>query len=279
MNLVVQSLQPLSAAQRQALPALMPSATAIFPDPYTLRISEVDASRRAEVDAYCAEHQLDFAYIPSLRLADFKVLAIDMDSTLITIECIDEIADFCGMKKEVAAITEASMRGEIKDFDESLRQRVALLKGLDVSALEQVFKERLRLTPGAQELINKLRAAGLRTLLVSGGFTFFADRLKTQLKLDYAHANTLGISANKLTGSVVGKIINAEAKAQALREVCAQLNVEPTQAIAIGDGANDLKMMSAAGLSIAFCAKPAVREAAHVALNFVGLDGVLRLFE
>ncbi len=279
MNLVVQSLQPLSAKQCQTLATLVPGAIPIYSDPYTLRINGADVTRRTEISAYCTEQQLDCAFIPTLRLADFKVLAIDMDSTLITIECIDEIADFCGVKKEVSAITEAAMRGEIKDFDESLKRRVALLKGLEVNALERVFEERLRLTPGASALISRLRAAGLRTLLVSGGFTFFADKLKTQLEFDYAHANTLDISDNKLTGSVIGKIINAEAKAEALRELCAQLNVEPTQAMAIGDGANDLQMMNAAGLSIAFHAKPAVREAAHVALNFVGLDGVLKLFE
>ncbi len=279
MNLVVQSLQPLSVEQCQILATLVPGACPIYPDPYTLRINGADVSRHAEVSAYCAEQQLDCAFIPTRRLADFKVLVIDMDSTLITIECIDEIADFCGVKKEVSAITEAAMRGEIKDFDESLKRRVALLKGLEVSALERVFEERLRLTPGASALISTLHAAGVCTLLVSGGFTFFTDKLKAQLKLDYAYANTLDIVDNKLTGYVIGKIINAEAKAKALRKICTQLNVEPTQAIAIGDGANDLQMMNAAGLSIAFHAKPAVREAADVSLNFVGLDGVLKLFE
>jgi phosphoserine phosphatase len=172
-----------------------------------------------------------------------------MDSTLITIECIDEIADFCGLKAEVAAITEASMRGEIKDFNESLTRRVALLKGLDASALERVYEERLRLSPGAEQMLKGAKAAGLKTLLVSGGFTFFTEKLKTRLGLDFTRANTLEIVDGKLTGQVTGEI-----------------------------GSNDLKMMAEAGLSVAFRAKPVVREAASVAFNHVGLDGLLRLF-
>jgi len=203
---------------------------------------------------------------------------MDMDSTLITIECIDEIADFCGLKAEVAAITEASMRGEIKDFNESLTRRVALLKGLDASALEKVYEERLQLSPGAEKMLAGAKAAGMKTLLVSGGFTFFTDKLQARLGLDFTRANTLEIIDGKLTGRVLGEIVNADVKARTLREACDKLGIEPIRAIAMGDGSNDLKMMAAAGLSVAFRAKPVVREAASVAFNHVGLDGLLRLF-
>jgi phosphoserine phosphatase len=211
-------------------------------------------------------------------LSDYGLVAMDMDSTLITIECIDEIADFCGLKAEVAAITEAAMRGEIKDFSESLTRRVALLKGLDASALERVYEERLRLSPGAERMLEGARAAGLKTLLVSGGFTFFTERLKARLGLDYTNANTLEIVDGKLTGKVLGEIVDADVKARTLRETCAALKIDPKRAIAMGDGSNDLKMMAQAGLSIAFRAKPVVRQSASLAFNFVGLDGLLRLF-
>jgi phosphoserine phosphatase len=214
---------------------------------------------------------------PGLALRDFGLVAMDMDSTLITIECIDEIADFCGLKAEVSAITEAAMRGEIKDFDQSLMARVALLKGLDAGALEQVFEERLRLSPGAETMLAAVQGAGLRTLLVSGGFTFFTERLKTRLGLDFAYANTLEIVDGKLTGKVLGEIVNATVKACTLRETCEKLGIPPSQAIVLGDGSNDLKMMAEAGLSVAFRAKPVVRAAADVAFNHVGLDGLLRL--
>src|SRR6185437_3053427 len=167
---------------------------------------DADIAQRAELDVYCGTHQLDYAFIePGLQLRDFGLLVMDMDSTLITIECIDEIADFCGLKAQVSAITEASMRGEIKNFNESLTARVALLKGLDASALEHVFSERLRLSPGAQIMLAGAKAAGLRTLLVSGGFTFFTERLKAQLGLDFTCANTLEIVDGKLTGKVTGE--------------------------------------------------------------------------
>ena len=170
------------------------------------------------------------------------------------------------------------MRGEIKDFNESLTARVALLKGLDAGVLEQVFSERLRLSPGAEIMLAAAKAAGLRTLLVSGGFTFFTERLKAQLGLDFAYANTLEIVDGKLTGKVVGEIVNASVKARTVRETCATLGVKTSQAIVMGDGSNDLEMMAEAGLSVAFRAKPVVRAAADVAFNHVGLDGLLRLF-
>jgi phosphoserine phosphatase len=279
MNLVIQSPAPLSADHHTTLVALARGSHATMIDAHALRIADADIAQRAELDVYCGTHQLDYAFIePGLQLRDFGLLAMDMDSTLITIECIDEIADFCGLKAQVAAITEAAMRGEIKDFNESLTRRVALLKGLDASALERVYEERLALSPGAERMLEGARAAGLKTLLVSGGFTFFTERLKARLGLDYTRANTLEIVDGKLTGKVVGDIVNADVKARTLIETCAKIGIDPKRAIAMGDGSNDLKMMAEAGLSVAFRAKPVVRQSASVAFNFVGLDGLLRLF-
>jgi phosphoserine phosphatase len=279
MNLVIQSLTPLAAEHHKPLVALSRGSNLTVIDPCAVRIENADLGQRADLDVYCGTHALDFAFVEAgRRLTDFGLVAMDMDSTLITIECIDEIADFCGLKAEVAAITEASMRGEIKDFNESLTRRVALLKGLDASALEKVYEERLQLSPGAERMLAGAKAAGMKTLLVSGGFTFFTDKLQARLGLDFTRANTLEIVDGKLTGRVLGEIVNADVKARTLRETCDKLGIEPTRAIAMGDGSNDLKMMAAAGLSVAFRAKPVVREAASVAFNHVGLDGLLRLF-
>jgi phosphoserine phosphatase len=279
MNLVIQSPSPISDSHLRPLAALARSRETQRADDTLLRLIGADPLQRPDIDAYCGAHALDYAYIdPNAQLADFGLVAMDMDSTLITIECIDEIADFCGLKAEVAAITEASMRGEIKDFNESLTRRVALLKGLDAGALERVYEERLRLSPGAERMLEGARAAGLKTLLVSGGFTFFTERLKTRLGLDYTRANTLEIVDGKLTGKVVGDIVNADEKARTLIDTCEKIGIEPKRAIAMGDGSNDLKMMAEAGLSVAFRAKPVVRQSASVAFNFVGLDGLLRLF-
>ena len=221
-------------------------------------------------------------FTPPLRLADFKLIAFDMDSTLINIECVDEIADAAGRKAEVAAITEAAMRGEIADYKDSLRRRVALLKGVPVAALHEVYEQRLRLNPGAQELVQACQRAGLKTLLVSGGFTFFTDRIRDLLKIDFARSNVLGVQNDVLTGSLVdqawGDICDGEEKRRMLLATCAQLGVEPRQAIAVGDGANDLPMMGVAGLSVAYHAKPAVRAQAMVAINEGGLDRLLSVF-
>lgn len=216
-----------------------------------------------------------------LRLQDFKLMAFDMDSTLINIECIDEIADAAGRKAEVAAITEAAMQGHITDFKDSLRRRLALLKGVPLAHLEAVFTERLRFNPGAQALIAAARAAGLKTLLVSGGFTFFADRVKAGLGMDFARANRLEIADGHLTGRLIeqcwGDICDGAEKRRTLLEVASLLGIEPSQAIAVGDGANDLPMMGAAGLSVAYHAKPAVRAQAKVAINSGGLDRLLEV--
>ncbi len=214
-------------------------------------------------------------FAPPLPLSSFKAIAFDMDSTLINIECIDEIADAVGKKAEVAAITEAAMRGDIADFKDSLRRRVALLQGVPAEALQDVYDTRLKLNPGAAELVAAARSAGLHTLLVSGGFTFFADRVRDRLGMHEAHANTLEIEGGLLTGKVLGDIVDGEAKKQHLLALCKRLGCDPRHSIAVGDGANDLPMMGAAGLSVAFHAKPKVREQAMVAINEGGLDRLL----
>jgi phosphoserine phosphatase len=218
---------------------------------------------------------------PPLRLADFRLITFDMDSTLITIECVDEIAAAAGRKAEVAAITEAAMRGEISDYKDSLRRRVALLAGVPEAALEQVYRERLRLSPGAETLVRACQAAGLRTLLVSGGFTFFTDRVRDRLGLNFSRSNVLEVALGKLTGRMVdqpwGDICDGEEKKRMLLQTCERLAIAPAQAVAIGDGANDLPMMAAAGLSVAFHAKPRVREQAMVAIDSGGLDRLLEV--
>jgi phosphoserine phosphatase len=216
-------------------------------------------------------------FAPPLQLSSFKAIAFDMDSTLINIECIDEIADAVGKKAEVAAITEAAMRGEITDFKDSLRRRVALLQGVPAEALQHVYDSRLKLNPGATELVAAARSAGLHTLLVSGGFTFFADRVRERLGMHEAHANTLEIEGGLLTGRVLGDIVDGEAKKQHLLALCMRLGCDPRHSIAVGDGANDLPMMGVAGLSVAFHAKPKVREQAMVAISEGGLERLLDL--
>jgi phosphoserine phosphatase len=244
-----------------------------------VRAEDVEAGDRVRAAVALAAYPagVDATFIAAGRtLADFKLVAMDMDSTLITIECIDEIADMQGLKTEVAAITEAAMRGEL-DFAASLTRRVALLEGLDATALERVYDERLRLSPGAEAMLAGVQAAGLKTLLVSGGFTFFTERLQQRLGLDYAHANVLEVREGKLTGKVVGGIVDALEKKRTVERVCAELGIDPQQAIVMGDGANDLQMMGIAGLSVAFRAKPVVRAQASVALNFSGLDALLTI--
>src|SRR2546425_6916985 len=230
------------------------------------------------VAAYCANAKLDFAFVPVPRkLSDFGLVAMDMDSTLITIECIDEIADLQGVKPQVAAITASAMRGEI-DYRESLRRRLELLAGLQDSALQRVYDERLKLSPGAERMLERLRSLGIKTLLVSSGFTFFTERLKERLSLDYTLSNTLEIKDGKLTGKALGRIVDAQIKAAKLRELRDALRLSREQVIAFGDGANDLAMMAEAGVSIAYHAKPVVREKATFCFDYVGLDGVLNLY-
>ncbi len=276
-NLVVQA-PAVSPAQLQALSTLARAnpVEQITPQAWCLR--DADPAGRSAVADYCEAESLDFAFIPYGRaLADFGLLVSDMDSTMIKIECIDEIADMIGVKPQVAAITARSMAGEI-DFAESLRQRVALLEGLEEAALHRVYDERLQLMDGAEELIALCKKNRVKTLLISGGFTHFTDRLREQLGLDYAVANTLEVVGGRLTGRLVGDIVDAQAKADWLVKLRDELNLRPDQTIAMGDGANDLKMLAAAGLGIGMHPKPIVRQHADVSLRFVGLEGVARLF-
>lgn len=273
-NLIVQGADVPTQSLKQLAKQVSAHAIEAVSDT-AFRLVGADAGQRAEVAAVCDAATLDCAWVPAARtLGDFGLLVMDMDSTLITIECIDEIADMQGLKPQVAAITEAAMRGEI-DFAESLRRRVALLEGLDASALQRVYDERLRLSPGAEAMLVAVQAAGIRTLLVSGGFTFFTERLKPRLGLDRTAANTLEIIDGRLTGRVLGAIVDAQGKADWLERVRTELNLAPAAVVAIGDGANDLLMMAEAGVSIAYRAKPVVRAQASHALNHVGLEGVI----
>lgn len=275
MNLILLALHDIPARQIEHLAHLSGAARIEQIDAQSYRLCE--AKPHTDINAYCFERQIDYGFVPADRhLSDFGLVVMDMDSTLISIECIDEIADMQGLKPEVAAITEEAMRGEI-DFAESLRRRVALLKGLDEGALQRVYDERLQLNPGAELMLAELKKHGIKTLLVSGGFLFFTERLKPRLGLDYTHANTLEIVDGKLTGRVLGEILDAKGKADWLVKMRDELGLKPEQVIAMGDGANDLKMMEEAGVSIAYHAKPVVREQASYAFNFIGLDGLIKL--
>jgi len=243
-----------------------------------------DADTRKAAAALSAYWKCDAAFVdPAMKLADFRLLALDMDSTLINIESLDEIAAYAGRGEEVAAITEAAMRGEIADYRESLRRRVAMLGGADEALLGRVYEERLRLNAGAEELLRACKAAGLKTLLATGGFTFFTDRMKQRLGFDFTRSNELEVTDGRLTGRVTGpgggEIIDAEGKAQAVRDACAQIGCPTDRSIVIGDGANDLKMLRLAGLSVAYRAKPVVAQQAAQSLNFSPLDGVLAWFD
>ncbi|MFO1206929.1 MAG: phosphoserine phosphatase SerB [Burkholderiales bacterium] len=275
MNLIVQGLEVYTHDLKEI--AKLARATGIErieDEAFRLR----DAQPAAEIAPYCEAARLDHAFVPQgARLDDFRLVVLDMDSTLITIECIDEVADLAGRKAEVAPVTAAAMRGEI-DFVESPTRRVAALAGLPETALERVYRERLRLTLGAEKLLAALRSRGARTLLVSGGFTYFTDRLRERLGLDDASGTQLEIVDRKLTGRVVGEIVDAEVKARALRGMRDALGLEPRQVLALGDGANDLAFMAEAGVSVAFHAKPVVKAHATYALDFVGLDGIVNLF-
>ena len=240
--------------------------------------THLDVSQREQLRSIAANHDADLCFLRSDLVAqDIRVLAMDMDSTLINIECIDEIADFTGKKSAVAEITEATMRGEIKDFKESLRRRVALLEGVHADALESVYRERLRPNPGAVELLAGANERGLYTLLVSGGFTFFTEKLREQLGFKQTQANTLEIIDGKLTGKVLGDIVDGAAKAAHLDAACARLGCTKANAITMGDGANDLIMMNGSGISVAYQAKPVVKEKADAAFDRVGLDAALLL--
>ncbi len=232
------------------------------------------------LDAIAAQYGVDAANVRAgTRLGNYKLLAIDMDSTLVTMETLDEIADMAGLKAEVSAITEAAMRGEIKDFQESLKRRMALLKGVGVELIQRVYDERLRLSPGAEQLLTAAKRAGLKTMLISGGFTHFTEPLKERLNFDFAFANQFDIVNDRLTGRVLGPIVDGAFKANAVRECCTAIGCDPREAIAIGDGANDLGMMEVAGLSVGYHAKPIVRQHANWSVRLGGLDTVLGWFD
>jgi phosphoserine phosphatase len=236
------------------------------------------AAQEPQVEPWCAQRGLDWAWVPDeRRLAELRLVAMDMDSTLVTIESIDEMGDLLGIRDRIASVTAQAMRGEI-DYAESLRQRVALLAGLEEAALEKICEERMHLSPGAAALLARCRERGIRTLLVSGGFDFFTARLQQRLGIDAVLSNALEIERGRLTGRVRGAIVDGRAKAARLREEMQRLGARREQALAIGDGANDIPMLREAGVSVAFRAKPAVREHATHALDHAGLDGVLNLY-
>ena len=277
-QIIVQKQPVLDTETINAISAQLQQAPVEHPAPGLARW-RAEPQSPAVFDDWAERFGVDAANVPNgLRLADFRLLAIDMDSTLVTMETLDEIADMAGLKAEVAAITEAAMRGEIKDFSESLPRRMALLKGVGEDLIERVYQERLHLSPGAEILLAAAKAAGLKTMLVSGGFTHFTERLKERLGFDYAFANQFDIANQRLTGRVLGPIVDGAFKARAVQQCCQDIGCPPSQAIAIGDGANDLGMMSVAGLSVGYHAKPVVREKATWSVRKGGLDVVVGWF-
>jgi phosphoserine phosphatase len=276
MNLVVQG-PALEPGDLEVLRLLVKAAEVQQVAPRAFRFR--GAMKNEGVATLCEARRIDHAWIEEgRRFAELKLLALDMDSTLITIECIDELGDLAGKKAEIAAITAQAMRGEI-EYRESLRRRVAALAGLPEDSLQRVYEERLRLTPGAESLLKRCRDNGVKLLLVSGGFSFFTERLKARLGIDYTISNALEVKDGRLTGALLGELVDADAKAAKFREVLGSLRAEKHQSLAIGDGANDLKMMGEAGISVAYRAKPVVRAQATCAINWSALDAVANLLE
>jgi phosphoserine phosphatase len=276
--LVLQASHPFESERLNLLLSLSGASRIETPMQGVARLPDANPAVRDRVATHCEAWGWDAAFVPArMRFEDIRLVVSDMDSTLITIECIDEIADMLGIKPQVAAITERSMRGEL-DFRASLTERVALLAGLDEHALEQVYRERLRMTDGAEQLLSTCKQYGVKFMLVSGGFTYFTDRLKARFGLDYTFSNQLEVENGKLTGRVLGDIVDAEAKRALLIRIRDELGLDPAQVLAVGDGANDLKMLTEAGIGVAFRAKPVVRAQADVAINHGGLDAIVRLF-
>jgi phosphoserine phosphatase len=278
MNLVIQG-NTLTAATLQSLSRLIGADGIEAIDDHACRFKGKNRAHiTADLARFCPDAAPDWPWIPEgQRLSDFGLFVTDMDSTLINIECIDEIADMQGIKDEVAAITESAMRGEI-DFRSSLERRVSLLAGLHEQALAKVYAKRLRLNPGAEALMASLKAAGVRTALVSGGFAYFTDHMRRELGFDYAWANELEVADGRLTGRVIGSMIDAQAKADRLTATRDALGLAPEQVLCCGDGANDIPMFRAAGFGVAYRPKPALREVADCCLDHVGLEGIARLF-
>jgi len=277
MNLVIQG-DDVSTPDLKELHRLSRGAAIERITDEAFRITHADPATKPQVAGHAARAKLDFGFVDDGRaLRDFGLLAMDMDSTLISIECIDEIADFAGRKAQVAAVTASAMRGEI-DWPESLRRRVKCLAGLDAGALARVYEDRLRFNRGAEKLLAAAKRNGVKTLLVSGGFTYFTDRVRDEIGFDYAYSNTLDIEGAKLAGTVSGPLVDAAGKAAHVARISKELGLARERVLAIGDGANDLPMMAEAGTSIAYHAKPVVKAKAGYALDHAGLDGVLALF-
>jgi phosphoserine phosphatase len=275
VNLVVQG-SPLGGDAISQLVALAGANHVVTLGPTAWRLT--GAAETAAVEPWCAERGLDFAWVPDeRRLADLRLLAMDMDSTLVTMESIDEMGESLGIRDRIAAITAQAMRGEI-DYPESLRRRVGLLAGLEEAALERICEQRMQLSPGADQLVARCRSLGIRTLLVSGGFDFFTARLRERLGIDAAFSNALEIAHGRLTGRLLGDLVDGPAKARRLAQEMRALGARPAQVVAVGDGANDIPMLSVAGVSVAYRAKPVVRAHATHALDHARLDGVLNLF-
>lgn len=260
------------------LNAIMPSNPEYTFDNSVLRLPvSVDFELSESAQTQLIEQKIDFAILPDQSFADLGLIVSDMDSTLITIECVDEIAAGMGLQAQVAAITERSMRGEI-DFEQSLRARVALLKGLPVGELKQVYEHVLKLSPGAEWLLQQCQKYAVKFMLISGGFTYFTQRLQQQYGLDYTFANQLVIQDNVLNGELAGRIIDAQAKADLLVQFREKLGLNPMQVLAMGDGANDIPMLQAAGFGVAYHAKPKTQAATSINIRFGGLDAVRKWF-
>ncbi|MCB6184802.1 phosphoserine phosphatase SerB [Leeia sp. TBRC 13508] len=277
MNLILQSTQAIDLPILQQVAKAACATGVEQPSEFAYRFTGVDKYQKPAVDEICAQLPIDYVFAPAMSLDEFGLVAMDMDSTLITIECIDEIADMNGLKEQVSAITERSMAGEL-DFSSSLRERVALLAGLDESVLATIYEERLQLQPGAREMLAAVHEQGIKTLLISGGFTYFTRRLQAELGLTWTIANELEIIDGKLTGNVLGDIIDANAKAHHLMRLADDLGLNKEQTIAFGDGANDKAMFEAAGFSVAFRGKKVLKAVASAAFDHVGLDGILNIF-